>query len=728
MRIKVRRLIVLVILAATTVFLSSEVEATFQYAREAGKGCAFCHFDSNGGPLNNTGYAFIRNSYRYPLPKELVESETARPSASKNIFWLIIGYIHILASFMLIGAIFYIHLFIKPARFTGGLPKQERILGITCLSTILMTGIILTFSRIEYFGQFFESTFGIILFVKILLFLIMITNAVVVVFVLHRKMKKTPQSGQPDKTENNITARDGKEGRPAWIIHDGTVYDVTESKHWEDGTHYGRHSAGTDITEAMKGAPHGADILERVKKMGTPGAAGISISTPGHPRSEYPRRIFIIMAYANLVLILLILLCVGLWQWGFPIVEGKHVRKQIAMGKSENCLTCHMSLTPGIVHDWQKSMHAGLNVGCRKCHECTDSDSPLVNRAHLKNSPLPVSMVVTSKKCASCHPREYKQYARSKHANTREIMWKVDKWLQHGMNNSIERLSGCNACHGTVVKLKEGRPVKGTWPNVGVGRKNPDGSLGSCSSCHTRHAFSKTEARKPEACDQCHLGPDHPQIEIYNESKHGTIYHHEGDSWNWSPRDGKWTAGRDYRSPTCAACHMSGTGKLKTTHDVTERLAWETQAPLTIRPSEFKAFPSGTDWKKERDKMKQVCRQCHASSWTDAHFVNMDNVIENYNREYYEPVKKIIDTLYNSGKLSRTSYFDEDLEWEFYEFWHHEGRRARMGASMMAPDYAWWHGFYELKHRYLKIMKKSRALLNGGVEYRHLHFPGKIKK
>lgn len=86
-----------------------------------------------------------------------------------------------------------------------------------------------------------------------------------------------------------------------------------------------------------------------------------------------------------------------------------------------------------------------------------------------------------------------------------------------------------------------------------------------------------SEARKPEACDSCHLGPDHPQIEIYNESKHGTIYHAFGNKFNFDAAPGTWTAGTDYRAPTCAACHMSGTGKVMGTHDVTERISWETQ-------------------------------------------------------------------------------------------------------------------------------------------------------
>jgi hypothetical protein len=259
---------------------------------------------------------------------------------------------------------------------------------------------------------------------------------------------------------------------------------------------------------------------------------------------------------------------------------------------------------------------------------------------------------------------------------------------------------------------------------VGVGRLNPDGSLGSCTSCHTRHRFDIAEARKPEACDQCHLGPDHPQIEIYNESKHGTLYHAYNDEWNFDSAPGTWTAGTDYRAPTCAACHMSGTNKVSTTHDVTERLSWETQAPLTIRPSEFKPFPADTDWQVERDKMKAVCSDCHGNSWIDAHYENLDKAVEEYNEVYFKPAKAMLDDLYAKGLLDDSKFFDELLEVEYYELWHHEGRRARMGAAMMAPDYAWWHGFYECKNRYNEYMKEARHTLETGeAAYVYPDFP-----
>jgi hypothetical protein len=260
---------------------------------------------------------------------------------------------------------------------------------------------------------------------------------------------------------------------------------------------------------------------------------------------------------------------------------------------------------------------------------------------------------------------------------------------------------------------------------VGVGRINPDGSKGSCTSCHTRHRFSVAEARKPDSCGQCHLGPDHPQKEIYHESKHGYITQAYGDEYNWDAAPGTWTPGVDYRAPSCSACHMSGAGEVKTTHDVTERLSWETQAPLTVRPSEFAPFPADTNWKTERKKMKKICMQCHSERWTDNHYQELDQAVRLYNQEYFKPAKAKLDTLYEKGLLDDSRFFDEQLEVKFYELWHHEGRRARMGAAMMGPDYTWWHGFYELKHEYNEFMAGANELLETGDKaHRYEDFPG----
>ncbi|MDX9785263.1 MAG: multiheme c-type cytochrome [Desulfobacterales bacterium] len=404
------------------------------------------------------------------------------------------------------------------------------------------------------------------------------------------------------------------------------------------------------------------------------------------------------------------------------------------------CIACHRQEHPGLFSDWAKSRHANANVTCLDCHMAESFDKD-VSVSHYKqyeraDAPygtaeykVPVTAVVTPKDCSRCHPDEAAQYARSKHANTMEIIWKIDPWLNQGMNSDFERASGCYHCHGTILSMKDGMLDPETWPNVGVGRINMDGSKGSCTSCHTRHMFSVMEARKPEACGQCHLGPDHPQIEIFMESKHGDIYTAHGDDYNWTAAAGTWTPGVDFRGPTCASCHMSGAGTVLTSHDVTERLSWETQAPLTIRPEEFKPFPAKTNWQVERDKMKEVCMQCHGKTWVDAHYVQLDKTISEYNEIYYKPAKQIFDALNEKGLLDNTRMFDEALEVEFYELWHHEGRRARFGAAMMAPDYAWWHGFYECKKRYVGFMEEANELIKHNQKaYKAEDFPNATGK
>jgi hypothetical protein len=159
---------------------------------------------------------------------------------------------------------------------------------------------------------------------------------------------------------------------------------------------------------------------------------------------------------------------------------------------------------------------------------------------------------------------------------------------------------------------------------------------------------------------------------------------------------------------------MSGVNGVMTTHDVTERLAWETQAPLTVRPSDFKPWPADTDFTKEREKMEKVCLSCHSAVWTKGHFDRMDAAVTNYNEVYYKPMKKLADELYEKKLLSKEKNLDEKLEIEMYELWHNEGRRARFGAAMMAPDYAWWHGFYELKKRSMEIEEQADELLKSG--------------
>jgi hypothetical protein len=145
---------------------------------------------------------------------------------------------------------------------------------------------------------------------------------------------------------------------------------------------------------------------------------------------------------------------------------------------------------------------------------------------------------------------------------------------------------------------------------------------------------------------------------------------------------------------------MSGAGDLPSSHNAGQRLSWELQAPFAVRPE-------GADWQAGRKRMQTVCLQCHSLSWTIGHFTGLDEVVSEYNRVYYQPLARLLEALYADGILDRSRRVDEPLEVEMDEFWRREGRRAKMGAAMMAPDYTWWHGFYELKKRFVYILSRA---------------------
>jgi hypothetical protein len=380
-----------------------------------------------------------------------------------------------------------------------------------------------------------------------------------------------------------------------------------------------------------------------------------------------------------------------------------------AAAEDDPCIECHADseVIPGVLEDWANSKHAEEDVSCIDCHEGQPNE-PDTER----HNGYWISSVVSPLDCAECHPDEVAENEQSLHslgAIYYELLFDDEKlpyleskiddgYIMRGGENMTHAatLRGCQSCHGTNMTDKAVSDWT-VWPNNGIGRINPDGSRGSCSACHSRHKFSVEEARRPETCGQCHMGPDHPQIEIYMESKHGNIYSSEGDDWNWEEHD--WEAGVDYRAPTCAVCHMSGAPGLAATHDVSSRLSWELEPAVSKRTDNTAntlgtPISDGSSWQEKQGRMKKVCEQCHGETWVDNYFEQYDLAVDLYNQQYAD-AKATVDALY-ADELLTPEAFDEPIEFKIYEFWHHEGRRARMGAAMQGPDYVQWHGFYEL--------------------------------
>ena len=369
------------------------------------------------------------------------------------------------------------------------------------------------------------------------------------------------------------------------------------------------------------------------------------------------------------------------------------------------CMTCHKEKSPGLYRQWQMSSHALHNVTCIDCHKANKGDAD----AYMHEGAL-IATLVTPLDCGACHEKEMKEVDSSHHATAGLILDSNDAYLAHVGGGHPAAILGCESCHGSKIEIDPNSPnklSKKSWPNSGIGRLNPDGSKGSCTACHTRHAFSKAQARKPEACSKCHLGPDHPQKEIYEESKHGNAYYTHLDEMNIDA--GNWIVGVDYyEAPTCATCHMSATPNQKITHDVGDRISWNLRAPVSKKMK---------DWEDKRVAMKDVCMNCHGEVFVDGHYWQLDATVNLYNEKFAKPAKSIITLIKKKGLLEHPAAFANLIEWEYWELWHHEGRRARHGAAMMAPDYTWWHGFYDVLHNfYFKFIPAAREYDDAEVQ------------
>jgi formate-dependent nitrite reductase cytochrome c552 subunit len=389
--------------------------------------------------------------------------------------------------------------------------------------------------------------------------------------------------------------------------------------------------------------------------------------------------------------------------------------------QSKACAECHKKESAALYQQWGASKHYRGNVGCFECHSA------------LKNEPDAyehygqiIATIVTPKDCGRCHEHEVGEFNASHHAKAGRILGSLDNVLAevvegnrgfktpgYPQGNSAAAVNGCWQCHGGEVKmLPNGKPDPANWPNTGIGRINPDGSEGSCAACHSRHEFSAAQARTPDTCGKCHMGPDHPQIEIYNESKHGIAYRANVDKMNLG--NAKWIVGEDYSAaPTCATCHMSATKNQRVTHDVGMRISWNNRPEISVRPevSDAKLGLPGKDvlWQTRRKNMYDVCLNCHNQHYIDSFYLQYDGLIELYHEKFAKPGL----ALYQAAKpLLKPAQFSNPVDFTWYEIWHHEGRRSRHGASMMGPDYTHWHGTYEVaKHFYSKYIPELQELV-----------------
>ena len=389
-------------------------------------------------------------------------------------------------------------------------------------------------------------------------------------------------------------------------------------------------------------------------------------------------------------------------------------------GKNPNspmaCVNCHETVTPSIVTDWELSEHSKKNVSCANCHGTGHTTADDVDEAGIP----------TPEVCAECHSDQVEQFSKGKHA----LAWASFQAMPttHQLPGTlVEGMKGCGGCHKIGLKTEEDmEALKEAGQIYGVA---------SCDNCHTRHIFSKEEAKQPQACRTCHMGFDHPQWEMYSSSKHGVR----------SDLKQLGVLPEEAAGPTCQNCHLpdgnhenrtpwgflavrlplpedeqwaadqitilQGLGVLDADGNPTDRLDVVIAADVARLSTE--AFDA------ERAKLLAVCSDCHSEKFALAEMEKGDEPIREIDRLMAEAIS-IVTALYDEGLLEKDpegQYFPDLLAFHdsptvveqrlFVMFLEHR-MRAFQGVFHNNPDYALWYGWSEMV-RDLTAIKEEAA-------------------
>lgn len=477
----------------------------------------------------------------------------------------------------------------------------------------------------------------------------------------------------------------------------------------------------------------------------------------------------------------------------FLLIQNNYSQEVKNSDETNECLGCHTELHPGIVASWNHSRHSMITtgqamknaslekrvsstkidsslqkvtVGCYECHSL-NADK---HKDSFEHNGYKLHVIVTPNDCATCHKVEVKQYSNNlmSHAYSNLVDNSLYQELIKSVNNSycysnnklsigkadsLTEYESCLYCHGTKVEVtgfvtKETDfgeytfPVLDGWPNQGVGRVNPDESLGSCTSCHPRHDFSIETARKPYTCSECHKGPDVPAYKVYEVSKHGNIFKSKSEEFKFS--NVPWKLGEDFTAPTCATCHASlivspdNSVIAERTHQFNDRLSCRLFGVPYAHPHPISAnlnniinsegLPIATELNGEpvtkfliskeeqkvrNAKMKNICNSCHSSEWVDNHFTRLDNTIKKTNEITYESTKMIMDFWkngYAAGLPQGKNPFDEEVEREWTSVWLFYANSTRFASAMAGGgDYGVFaDGRYQTTEQLYKLIERLK--------------------
>ncbi|MBN2419171.1 MAG: cytochrome C [Deltaproteobacteria bacterium] len=392
-----------------------------------------------------------------------------------------------------------------------------------------------------------------------------------------------------------------------------------------------------------------------------------------------------------------------------------------AEAKDDYCVECHKKVSPGRVNDWKASMHHEQGISCQDCH-----GEKHKNEKDSKLAQLPDEHV-----CAECHEDQFNQFSKGKHnygwtsMNALPITHlEPDEFMEGG--------KGCGGCHNMGIKSES---QKKDQLDKGFRYQN-----NSCDECHTRHVFSKKEAQDPKSCQQCHMGYDHPQYEMWDSSKHGTRYEIKE----------KGKLPEQASAPTCQFCHLpDGTHTNKTAWGflavrlpLPEDKQWAADQiailkalgvlnPETGKPTDRMdivkeiglARLTAEEFKEERDKIIGRCTHCHSENYARTQLEMGDRIIQQADRLMAQGIE-IVARLYKDGIIKKPAHYkfaypdflyfkqtgDSYIDQVLFRMYMKYRMRTYQGVFHANPDYAYWYGWAAMTKSLNEIKELDRTI------------------
>jgi len=359
------------------------------------------------------------------------------------------------------------------------------------------------------------------------------------------------------------------------------------------------------------------------------------------------------------------------------------------------CAECHANQQYSVVHEYELSKHAEKGISCLDCHQ------PQQGQQKKEHNGFVITAGITPGNCRPCHEQIYQEFQRSRHAAPSWAAVFGEKGLAPEQADFAEKYHPgyVKRPANALAQLEGPSAISGGCSQChAVGKPQDDGTVGNCTACHTRHTSSVAVARLPRTCGQCHMGPDHSQIEIYEESRHGILFGAQQKSLNLSA-DPRSLTTRDMFVPTCATCHMSGINGQKVTHNPGERLSYFlADAVSKHRPN----------YQQAQLNMQQICNQCHTRSLIERVYSQAEQVVGSTN-EKVQKAQDLVAGLRKDG-IVRAQPYQQPIDFVLFDLWHYDGRTSKHGAFMGGADFVQWHGNYELLKKQVELNAMAEEL------------------